>query len=249
MDTKEEDGIDFSALWGVFKRRWYIVVLFGILVGFITGAVASLRYVPKYSASVSFLISTDSNFSSQYQNTTINDSIVHTYEVAFKHNKEFCQFLTEYAQTEETLGYTASDVASMMRCEQILDNTPTLQITFTCPHPTAAYNLAESLRLFANDELEGRFKTLSAVDVFNEPELPTSPVTRDPFVKMAVIGFLIGGLLIYMIFVILAITDKTVHGELSLESFSDYPLLGVVPTITGKRSGKGVKSANAPNLK
>ncbi len=73
------------------------------------------------------------------------------------------------------------------------------------------------------------------------PELPQAPATRDPFVKMFVVGFLIGAPLMYAIFLIIARTDKMIHGESSMEAFSEYPLLGVVPTLTGKRSGKSGK--------
>lgn len=240
-DNREAEGLDLSILWSIFKRRWIVIILAAILAGLGSGAVASLLYVPKYSASVSFLIHVDSSFTNQYQNANVNDTIVHTYEVAFKHNREFCEFLNEYAGTRDGLGYTAADVASMMSCEQILANTPTLKITFICPDPTAAYNLAESLRIHANSQLEKRFTSLSAVDVFNVPEPPTDPVTHDPFVKMFVVGFVMGALLLYAIFLIFALTDKVIHDESSMEDFSEYPILGVIPPLTGKRPAKSGK--------
>lgn len=244
VDTRDSDSLDLSLLWSIFKRRWYIIILVAILVGFGAGAFASFTYVPKYSASISFLIQVSDSGTNQYQNTNYSDMIVHTYEVAFKHNREFCQTLNELAGTEETLGYTADDVASMMSCEQIIQNTPTLKVTFTCPDRIAAYNLATALQIRANDELQQRFQNLQAVDVFNGPIEPTSPVTSDPFVKMFAVGFLAGAVLMYAIFLLIAMTDIVIHGESSMEAFSEYPILGVVPTFSGGRnSGKRKKKS------
>lgn len=250
MDTNAENqaeqesgSINLSVLWTIFKRCWYVVILVGIAVGAAVGAVASYLYVPQYAASVSFLMKVDSSFQSQFQNSNISETIVSTYEVAFKHNREFCEKLNQEARTEEVLGYTASDVADMMSCEQILPNTPTLKVTFTCPNPTAAYNLAFKMEEMANDELTEQFgETLDAVDIFNTPEVPDKPVKGNPFLKMFAVGFLAGGLLTYLIFLLVALNDKRIHNEKSMEEFSGYPILGVVPPLTGGRSVN--KSAN-----
>lgn len=243
--NRENESLDLSILWKVFKRRWILIVLVGILVGLGVGAYSSLRYVPKYSASVSFLIHADEVVTSQFQNVNSNESIVHTYEVAFKYNREFCQELNQYAGTADELGYSAADVAAMMNCEQILPNTPTLKITFTCPNRVAAYNLAMAMLSLANGEIEGRFSNLSAVDIFNMPEEPLSPVTRDPFAQMFVVGFAGGALALYALFLLFALTDKVIHGEVSMEAFSEYPILGVVPTLSEKRgSGRQSRSGS-----
>lgn len=248
VDNGESESLDLTILWNIFKRRWYIIILVAILAGLGAGTFGYVRYVPQYSASISFLIEVDPSFTSQYQNSNINDTIVHTYEVAFRHNREFCQELNEFAGTADELGYTADDVASMMSCHQVIENTPTLQITFTCPHPLAAYNLAVALQVLANEELRSKFNNLSEVDVFNEPIEPTAPSSTNPFVKMFALGFIGGAVLMYAIFLLAAVTDKTIHGEASMEAFADYPLLGVVPTFATKRSGRsGGKSKSVRN--
>ena len=237
MENRESKGLDLSVLWRVFKRRWIFVILAGILLGLCLGAFASYRYVPRYASSVSFLIKVDSNFASQFQSSNVSNTIVHTYEVAFKYNREFCRKLNEKAQTNE-IGYTADDVAEMMTCEQILPNTPTLKITFTCPNePVAAYNLAFALKELANEELGSQFsETLDSVDIFDSPEVAPAPVNGNPFVRMFAVGFVVGAVLLYGIFLLIALTDKVIHGESGMEEFSEYPILGVVPTMTNKRT-------------
>lgn len=239
-EGRESGGVNLSSLWSIFKRCWYAVLLIGIAVGLVAGSIASYLYVPRYAASVSFLMKVDSNFQTQFQNTDINDSIVHTYEVAFRYNRDFCIRLNEFAHTDR-MGYTEEDVAEMMSCEQILPNTPTLKVTFTCSNPDAAYRLANALSDNANGELSSQFgSTLDAVDIFNTPEKPTEPVTHNPFLKLFAIGFLVGALAVYLIFLLSALNDKRIHGEKSMEEFSEYPILGIVPTLSGARgSDKG----------
>lgn len=230
--------------WNILKKRWFVIILTAVAAGLIAGIFAAARYVPTYTSSVSFMLKVDPSYANKSQINDVNDSLVHTYEVAFKYNREFCRDLNELAGTADALGYTADDVASMMRCEQILPNTPALKVTFSCPSARAAFNLATALQILANTELEERFsETLDAVDVFNEPEENTSPINSSPFLKTFTAGLLIAAAAMFVIFLFIALTDRVIHGESSMESFSDYPILGIVPTLSGGHGSRSGDSA------
>ncbi|MGM9637699.1 MAG: YveK family protein [Eubacteriales bacterium] len=235
--NKDDDTIDLRQLWTIFAKKWYIIIISGLLIGFCCGLVATLTYVPRYSSSVSFLLHSGDTLDGQVTVDDINRyaAMTDTYAVALIYNKEFCHTLNEKAGTSEI--YTDNEVASMFSYTQILENTPTLQITVTSTDPVASYNIAMQFMLLANEELSKNF-SIGTMDVFNKPEITNIPVNSDPFIKMMVIGFLLGAVLIYGIYVVRTLTDTAVHDESSLTDLTDCPILGVVPNFGGGSSGK-----------
>lgn len=242
--TKEEDTVDLRVLWDVFAKRWYVIIILALLIGFGSGVYATMTYVPKYSSSVSFLLHSDDALGQ----VTVDDvdryaGLTKTYALALIYNKSFCATLNEKAGTSEM--YTDSQVASMMSYSQVLEGTPTLKITVTSTDPIASYNIAMQVMLLANEELAKNFN-IGTMDVFNLPEISVTPVNKDPFIKMMALGFAVGAVLIYALYLIRTLTDTVVHGESSLEGFTDCPILGVVPTFdkgsSAKTRSKGLKS-------
>lgn len=234
--TKDEDTIDLRVLWDVFTKRWYVIIIFALLIAFGSGVYATMTYVPRYSSSVSFLLHSDDTLGQ----VTVDDvdrytDLARTYALALIYNKSFCKILNEKAGTSEI--YTDKQVASMMSYSQILEGTPTLEITVTSTDPIASYNIAMQIMLLANDELSKNF-SIGTMDVFNPPEIAGSPVNKDPFFKMMVLGFAVGAVLVYAVFLIRTVTDKVVHDESSLEGFPDCPILGIVPSFGVGSSGK-----------
>lgn len=243
--TPENSGTDLRIFWRAFKDRLLYIITAGILCAIVAGLFGNFRYVPKYASSVSLLIHVDEVASSQLSQYDINNSsrLINTVEAVLRYSDEFTADLNETAGTSGM--YSDSDIGSLMKFEQILTGTPTLRVTFVSTNRNAAYNLAKSFEMKAADEIK-KYVSVSEVVIFNKASLASSPYNGNPCIKYATLGFLAGGVAMYIVFLVAAMLDTKIHEEKDLTEISDYPILGVVPAFHRERA-KQEKRHNSDN--
>lgn len=236
--------IDFRTIWNLLKRKFFVLIAAGLLGALLFGAFGYLTYTPLYSSTVSLIVHAEETTTNQLTayDVTYSEKLINTLEVFLKHNNDFRQQLGEMAGTSDM--YTASEMLEIMEVSQIKTSTPTMDVTFTSESRNAAYNLAKSFELLVNDELERLSVSVGSVGILNSATLSDKAINSNPMIRDAAIGFVIGFVLLFIIFLVKVALDTKIHNELDITELFDYPLLGSVPSFHGrtKKSGYGKKN-------
>ncbi len=230
--------VDFRTVWNLLKRRFFSLVLAGVIGALLLGAVGYITYTPKYSSTVSLIVHAEETTTNQLTayDVTYSEKLINTLEVFLKHNKNFREQLSSMAGTNKA--FTDDDILKMMNISQIKTSTPTMNVTFTSTNENAAFNLAKCFELLVNGELERLNVNVGSVGILNSAEPADEPDNSNPAVKYAVIGFFVAFVLLYIIFLVRVIFDTKIHKEEDISELFDYPLLGSVPSFYRGKKGR-----------
>ncbi len=226
------DEIDIRTLWSVFSRRWIVIILIALVGAILAGLFGYFGYVPQYSSSVMLIIHAEETTNNQLTayDVSYSSKLINTLEIFLKYNDDFRTKLNEMAGTDGM--YSDDDLLKIMTVSQVIESTPTMEVTFTSTERNAAYNLAKSFELLVNDELELHNVNIGSIDILNKAKLATAPSNGNPALKYACIGFIAAFALAYGAFLIAMLTDNKFHKEDDIKEIFDYPELGVVPALS-----------------
>ncbi len=115
------------------------------------------------------------------------------------------------------------------------DNTGFIYLTVQSASPEAAAQLANLATKIGTSESEAILKNafINTIDEARVPENPSSPNVK----LNTVIGFVLGLILSYLIFLIIDIIDNKVKGSDDLSSMYGIPLLADIPDLNAKTKG------------
>ncbi len=234
-----ETEISLLDIWSLIRRRWIIILLAGIICGALVGLYTRFFIEPVYEAKVSMYV-----YSAERNNTGVTTSelsasktLVDTYIVILKSNTVLDAVIDALA-----LPYNENELSSMISASA-MDNTEAFEITVSNTDPELAQKIANSIADIAPDQIIRVVKagSVEVIDHAKKPEKPASPSIK----KNVAIGFIIGLVLCFGIYLILQIMDTAIWLEEDVSGMFDIPVLGSIPKINLPESSKKDKEVKA----
>ena len=225
-EKKQEVDADLNRLVGLLLKKAWLIGLVAVVCAVLALVGTFLFVTPKYEAAVMFYVNNriePSGESISSSDMSAARGLVQSY-VIILNTRETLGEVADYADIDRS--YT--EMQSMISAEAV-ENTEILKVVVTSTDPEEVEAIADAITRVlpsrSSKIIEG-----SSVKVITGASLPNAPSSPN-YVNSAVIGFLIGFLLIVAAVVLQEIFDTTIRGEGDISRVSEHPILASVPDM------------------
>lgn len=223
----DEQSISLSEVLHIFAKRWWMILLCGLLIGVLTFVVSSFLIVPTYSSSGTLYVV--NNTENQIHTYTVSEyalsvQLVHTYSEILK-SDTFCQTVSKRMNAK----VTAAQVKNMLSMQGV-GETEILRVSAESENPEVAREVVQEVLNNAPAEIM-RVVKAGSVEIIDNASVPVEPVSPN-VERNTLIGFLAGVILATLAVYILEMFDTTVRDEEELDERYSVPVLGIIPDLT-----------------
>lgn len=229
-EVREPDQIKiepFTLIYDILSN-WWVILMGAVAVALLTYVVVSARYVPQYSTSATFAITSRGNANSMSTLGSANE-MAQTFEKILKSN-------VMRKTIREKLGI---EVDTAQISTEVIEGTNLLVLKVTAKSPKEAIDLMRTIREnYASVSYYSVGDTV--MDVLEEPQVPfypDNPLHVQDTVKK---GFVLGAALLIALFGLLSYLKDTIKREEDVEQKLDAKHLG---TIAFSRKYRSIKEA------
>lgn len=218
----------------VLDRAW-LVALISILCAAIAIVGTYFLITPQYQASAKFYVNNNSRLPGDSVSgmssgdLTTSRSLVDSYLVILN-TKETILEVIDYAGTD--LSY---DTIEDMITAEAVNETEIFKVTITSPNPEEALQLADAITAVLPQRISTIIDGTSA-KVVETAVLPAGPCSPS-YPKNAVIGAMLGFILIAATIVLREIFDVTIRSEEDVNQCCKHPILSAVPDMLAMSKG------------
>lgn len=243
------EKIDLSQLFRkIFKsirRTWLLGLVFLIILGLLGYVYAARSYSPRYTASASFVVSSNSStgLSTNYYYDRISaEQLAATFPYILSSSA-----LQAVVAEDLGLSYVPGVITPSME-----GNTNLFQLSVTASDPQMAYDILQSVA--KNYPVVARHvignTTLKLLDESGVPTAPANPYAPQ---RTALQGILVGMVLYLAVIVIMAMNQRTVMNKDDLKKYLNVKHLSTIPYVQVKNRSRNrqntilVNNASVPN--
>lgn len=242
--SDDEITIDLAELFGVLWHWIWLILLVALLLG--GAAYAFSKFViPEEFQSTTKIYVLDKESGSGGQSTYTD------LQVGSQLTKDYAELITSRTVIEKVIAdnhlESVYDYKEFLKKVEV--NTPTdtriVSITVTDTNPALAQALADDIRVEASDLIIDTMQ-INAVNTYEVANLPTEK-SAPSCSKWALIGALLGALLVGGIVTLQYILDDTIKTSEDIEQYLGLSTLALIPldeNIGGAEKGKGKKKKN-----
>ena len=237
-NVKEEKEIDLWRFVEVLLKRFWVIVLAVVVfavAGYIyTKVCVKPMYRTYFKAYVKNRVTTvDTEIDDSTNTGDLNASI----GMMYLYNEVICsRSVLVDAARDAGLNYGYGTLSGMVSTE-LPEKASLINVYVVADNPQTAVDLAFAIAERAKvrgQELEPR----SSMEIVDDPVAPSAPFAPQP-TRNAVVFAIIGGVLVYALFVVVDLVNDRVKGSEDLESRYDVVVIGRIPDMT--QLGKGYR--------
>lgn len=229
-DTVE---IDLLSVAKLLLRKFYILLIAGVVVALGVYGYLYFFVAPKYESSVSFYVYNSSNQTTDKVNSgdlQAAESLATTYAQILASNSVLNAVVEDIS---DDIQLTKSELGNMVKAS-VLSDTQIIKVVVTSTDKEAACEIANSFAEVAPTEIV-RITKAGSVEVVDMPEVATHKSSPNTTSNMAV-GFILGVVIAAIFVVIRSMADKTIYlpddiEALGLEEEINIIVLGTIPGI------------------
>ena len=238
IDERNEGlEIDLQKLIMAYLRKWWLILLCGVVLAAGAWIYTAKCITPLYRAEVSVYVNNiRSNQQIDYlseSNLAASQRLVNTYVNIVKSDR----VLNKVAESLGG-GYTTEALRQMLSSAQV-DETEIFKIYIRHPDPQEAVRVANLLAGIAPEEISALIEGSSA-RVIDYAKVPTDPYTPS-YRKNIFLGGVIGCVLAVVYVTLQYLLDVRIKDDEDLTALADYPILGQIPMITATGTAAGKK--------
>lgn len=245
--SDDEITIDLAELFGVLWHWIWLILLVALLLG--GAAYAFSKFViPEEFQSTTKIYVLDKESGSGGQSTYTD------LQVGSQLTKDYAELITSRTVIEKVIAdnhlESVYDYKEFLKKVEV--NTPTdtriVSITVTDTNPALAQALADDIRVEASDLIIDTMQ-INAVNTYEVANLPTEK-SAPSCSKWALIGALLGAILVGGIVTLQYILDDTIKTSEDIEQYLGLSTLALIPldeNIGGAEKGKGKKKKKNKN--
>lgn len=218
-------SITAKDLWNILKRCYLIVIAVAIIVTVVLYVRAKSSYVPVYSSTATVVLigESDGEFD-------VNE-FANEYNIAYRIINE-CQYLMKTRRVLDAAGVDVgiSNGYGALYSRVLVENpegTRVFQITATASSPEMAKKIVDSVAKNGIEEIQTVF-AYDQLRVFEEGSLnpyPSNSISFSTYLKYGIIG----GVAVYVIFLLLFLFDNYIHTEEDIEQYLGLSVIGDIP--------------------
>lgn len=236
---REGVEVDLQKLFLAYLRRWWVIVICGVLAALASYYVTANHITPTYQANIMLYVNNtkssgevnDENRLSS-ANIAASKHLVTTYVNIVSSDR-----VLEKVIQESGLDYSPDQIRGCMTAEQV-DETVIFRVYITHPDPIFAAEVANSIADIAPGEIEEIVEGSSAkvIDRAKVPVSRHSPSYR----KNTMVGGVVGGLIALAYLTLMYLLDVRIKLSEDLEMMFTLPILGQIPVfVTADNRKKG----------
>ncbi len=234
----EQREFRLKDIWTVFKRCWYLVILAAILLGVGAGAYTKYFVDEEYTSEVSYIVVLDSSEDTDEYTDMQRDLTLRTAMtpgvVDILMTRSTMKVFTDYVVNggcDYNVGSTRMSIALRDKGNLESNFQYSLDVSVTTTDVDASKRVAEAITAKVDDVLAqkgGFFRQVHLVEL----ESPSDAVLTAPHMtRNVILAAFLGAVAVYLIFLLVALTDATVTAAEDVARYVTKPLLSKVPNI------------------
>ncbi len=235
IQKNEEIEIDVGRVVRAVLDRAWLVCLITVLCAAITIVGTFFLITPQYQASAKFYVNNSSRLpgdgtsSLSSGDLSTSRNLVDSYMVILNTKETILEVI---AYTQSDLSF--EDVKDMIEAKAV-NETEIFEVTITSSKPDEALRIADAISKILPERISTIIDGTSAkvVETAILPVEPSSP----SYPKNAVIGALLGFMIVVTFIVLREIFDVTIRGEEDINQSCKHPILAAVPDMTAPSKG------------
>ncbi len=223
----EEKNINLGEILNIFVKRWWIILVSGLVAGLLSFVYSAYLIDPTYtSRGTLYVVNNMENQMYTYTPSeyTLSVQLVNTYSEILR-SDTFCQTISKRLNSK----VSASQVKSMLSMKGV-GETEILRVSAVSKNPELAREVVQEVLNYAPDEIM-RVVKAGSVEIIDNASLPTSPTSPNTK-RNSFIGCLLGIFLAALVVYVLELFDTTVKDEDELSEKYEVPVLGIIPDLT-----------------
>ncbi|MDD6094732.1 MAG: Wzz/FepE/Etk N-terminal domain-containing protein [Clostridia bacterium] len=246
MTNKENstNRVNIQTLLYVLWRRVFWIIGIGIATALVFALVTKFLVTPVYSSTAKFYVNNNTEKGSttiSSQDIYASQSLAETAIVIIKNNNELMQRVISSSSVE----CSVEELKEMITATS-LSSTEAFAIKVSNTSPEDALSLADAFRTVVPEMIPEVIQG-GDVSTFDVPEKAVNPDSPNLFINTLIGGF-VGAIVSFLIFFLSEALDNTIYEEADIKGKFDYPIIGLIPTISveadeerGKKSAKSKK--------
>jgi len=226
MEKNHEVEIDIKRIFGLLLNKAWLIALVAVACAVVMFVGTWLFVAPKYQSTIMFYVNNSVNPSGgsiTSSDMAASRGLVESYAIILN-TRETLNEVIDYAD----LNRTYAQLQGMVKAEPVED-TEILKVVVTSTDPAEAQTIADAI----TKVLPERSKKIidgSSVKIVTGANLPQAPSSPN-YSKSAILGALVGVLLIIAVIIMRDIFDTTIRGEEDVARVGLHPVLAAVPNI------------------
>ncbi|MBR2650772.1 MAG: polysaccharide biosynthesis tyrosine autokinase [Clostridia bacterium] len=250
-NQKVEKEITLRYLFDVLKKSAIVMIIAAVVLGALAGMYGVFIQKPSYKCTATFWVNNTSpnyDYTSQAQTAAAIALSSSCVELAAT-DMPVREAVVTYGLTEK-LGFENENdcvkaVRSMISAYKSDENSIVFYITISSGSREASYEAMSALqqvmpgtldKLCGLKENETKAPMITVISPVNSID-DVQQVKSSP-VKLALVGALAAAVIVYVIYFVISIFDKSIYGESSIKENFDYPVLGNIPTLSNGNDNK-----------
>lgn len=236
METFKDSATEFIDMAKIFRhivRKWYLIVVAGVLAGVIGFCYANFYITPTYRAKSVMLVELRNSHYDEmdYEQVTVAQKYVSTFADIIRTN-----YVLEDVIKKLNLKESPASLASKI---QVYENEDTFLINVTMTHtnPKKALEILQALDDSVVDKVVEKFGS-TYVQEWDKPVVTSAPVSPNVS-RYTVLGGMAGVVIALALIILIALLNNKVKSVSDLQRMVDIPVLGVVPSLQVSEKSKG----------
>ena len=236
METFKDSATEFIDMAKIFRhivRKWYLIVVAGVLAGVIGFCYANFYITPTYRAKSVMLVELRNSHYDEmdYEQVTVAQKYVSTFADIIRTN-----YVLEDVIKKLNLKESPASLASKI---QVYENEDTFLINVTMTHtnPKKALEILQALDDSVVDKVVEKFGS-TYVQEWDKPVVSSAPVSPNVS-RYTVLGGMAGVVIALALIILIALLNNKVKSVSDLQRMVDIPVLGVVPSLQVSEKSKG----------
>ena len=218
-EQKEREAAvtDFYTLFLDVVRQWWVILIVGISVAFLSYIIASFLYQPKYVSQTTFVVSARGSNTGAYANLSQTQQMAEVFKTVLD-----SQVLKD--KVAEALEIDSFDGEVNV---SIVPETNLLNVTVAADSPTTAFRLLNTM-LEQYPSVSQNVLGSVVLEVFEAPSYPSAPAERFQGSLVMKRGFLAGAGVMMALFAFLSFMRDSVKNEKDVRNKLDTMLFATV---------------------
>lgn len=237
METFKDSATEFIDLAKIFRhivRKWYLIVIAGVLAGIMGFCYANFYITPTYRAKSVMLVELRNSHYDEmdYEQVTVAQKYVATFADIIRTN-----YVLEDVIQKLNLKESPSSLASKI---QVYENEDTFLINVTMTHtdPKKALEILKALDDSVVDKVIEKFGS-TYVQEWDAPTMVSNAPVSPNVSRYTVLGGMAGVVIALALIILIALLNNKVKSVSDLQRIVDMPVLGVVPSLQASEKNKG----------
>lgn len=239
MQGKQDNDvieINFLELFETLLRRWWIVLLSGVILASFAFVISAFLIEPKYESTTGiYVMSKQENSNLTYSDAQISTLLTKDYEELIT-----CRYVLETVIEQCALNDEYEGLKDRVSVQNAQD-TRIIYITVKDTNPAKAQSIANRIREVASEHIKAvtEVEAVNVVDQANMPKSPSEPSVRKWTLCGALAGFLIS--VVFLAFKYL--TNDTIKTSDDVEKYLGWSTLATIPIMSTRVEKKAVKKS------